>query len=212
MSCALMKLNFFPSPVSSSFGPMPHGFFAMTTSPTSMSGMGAIRPFSSSLPVPTLSTLHRCNLGRSSEGTNSPDSFLGLPWMRSTRTMSYLHFHASGWAAFSSSTSRPTPAPPRKSFFPVRPQYSASFSESCVWGMDMDRLVVVPPAVRPGAGAEWKAPAEEAAPAAATRRKNLVMLRCFGVFESRGRCSKLDRCGDKISGSTERVVVREMVY
>mmetsp|Transcript_13860 Transcript_13860/g.40550 ORF Transcript_13860/g.40550 Transcript_13860/m.40550 type:complete len:258 (+) Transcript_13860:78-851(+) len=58
-SWALMKLSFFPSPVSSSFGPIPHGFFATTMSPTSTPGIGAIRPFSSSLPVPTLNTLHR---------------------------------------------------------------------------------------------------------------------------------------------------------
>lgn len=47
-----MKLNFFPLLVSSSFGPIPHGFFATTISPSFMSGIPAILPFSSSRPGP----------------------------------------------------------------------------------------------------------------------------------------------------------------
>jgi hypothetical protein len=48
-----MKESFFPSAVSSSLGPIPHGFLAIMISPTFISGMGAIIPFSSSLPGPT---------------------------------------------------------------------------------------------------------------------------------------------------------------
>ena len=60
---------------------------------------------------------HKCSLGKFSLGTKSPLSAGGLPWSRSTSTMSYLHDHWSNDGVPSPSrTRRPTPAPPLKSF------------------------------------------------------------------------------------------------
>ena len=59
---------------------------------------------------------HKCSLGKFSLGTKSPLSAGGLPWSRSTSTMSYLHDHCSNDGVPSPSrTRRPTPAPPLKS-------------------------------------------------------------------------------------------------